>query len=186
MARMEKKGNTEFWWGNLKEKDLGKGGTLKFIFKEQDGRAKNGLIWPCITLEFLVQGVVGPLPNTEACGPPTVGRPRRFTPYIRIYIWRPSFLSTCRVLVGNYEGKKPLGRPKHRWEDNIKSNLNETGWQAMNLIRVTMGTSGGLFEHDTHSRVSIKCGKMASELKSVKRSAVQWIHSWYNVKSALL
>jgi len=51
VARVEKKGNTEFWWGNLKErwplKDLGVGGKLKLIFKEQDGRAKNGLIWPC-------------------------------------------------------------------------------------------------------------------------------------------
>jgi len=29
----------------------------------------------------------------------------------------------CRVLVGKPEGKTPLGRPKRRWEDNIKMNL---------------------------------------------------------------
>ena len=29
----------------------------------------------------------------------------------------------CRVLVGKPEGKKPLGRPRHRWEDNIKMDL---------------------------------------------------------------
>ena len=33
-----------------------------------------------------------------------------------------------RVLVGNPEGKKPLGRPRRRWEDNIKMDLREVGW----------------------------------------------------------
>jgi len=32
-----------------------------------------------------------------------------------------------RVLVGNSEGKRPLGRPRHRWEDNIKMELQEVG-----------------------------------------------------------
>ena len=32
-----------------------------------------------------------------------------------------------RVLVGKPEGKRPLGRPKHRWEDNIKMALQEVG-----------------------------------------------------------
>ena len=32
-----------------------------------------------------------------------------------------------RVLVGKPEGKKPLGRPRRRWEDNIKMDLREVG-----------------------------------------------------------
>jgi hypothetical protein len=32
-----------------------------------------------------------------------------------------------RVLVGKPEGKKPLGRPRRRWEDNIKMNIKEIG-----------------------------------------------------------
>ena len=32
-----------------------------------------------------------------------------------------------RVLVGKPEGKRPLGRPRHRWEINIKMNLQEVG-----------------------------------------------------------
>ena len=32
-----------------------------------------------------------------------------------------------RVLVGISEGKRPLGRPRHRWEDNIKMDLVEVG-----------------------------------------------------------
>ena len=35
---------------------------------------------------------------------------------------------TCRVLVGRSEGKKPLGRPRQRWEDNITMDLQEVGW----------------------------------------------------------
>ena len=32
-----------------------------------------------------------------------------------------------RVLVGKPEGKRPLGRPRYRWEDNIKIDLQEVG-----------------------------------------------------------
>jgi hypothetical protein len=31
----------------------------------------------------------------------------------------------CRVLVGKPEGKRPLGKPRHRWEDNIRMELQE-------------------------------------------------------------
>jgi hypothetical protein len=33
-----------------------------------------------------------------------------------------------KVLVGKPEGKRPLGRPKRRWEDEIRMDLGETGW----------------------------------------------------------
>jgi len=33
-----------------------------------------------------------------------------------------------RVLVGKPEGKRTLGRPRRRWKDNIKMNLQEVGW----------------------------------------------------------
>ena len=33
------------------------------------------------------------------------------------------------VLVGKPEGKRPLGRPRSRWEDNIKMALQEVGWR---------------------------------------------------------
>jgi hypothetical protein len=32
-----------------------------------------------------------------------------------------------RVLVGKPEGKRPLGRPRHRWEDNIRMNVKRNG-----------------------------------------------------------
>jgi hypothetical protein len=37
-------------------------------------------------------------------------------------------------LVGKPEGKRPLGRPRHRWEDNIKIDLQEVGWGGMDWI----------------------------------------------------
>jgi hypothetical protein len=42
--------------------------------------------------------------------------------------------NTCRILVGNPEGKRPLGRPKHRWVENIKMDLREIGWSGMDWI----------------------------------------------------
>jgi len=41
-----------------------------------------------------------------------------------------------RVLVGEPEGKWPLGRPRHRWEDNIKVDLQEMGCGGMDWIRL--------------------------------------------------
>jgi hypothetical protein len=39
-----------------------------------------------------------------------------------------------RVLVGRPEGKRPLGRPRYRWEDNIKMDLREIGIDGANWI----------------------------------------------------
>jgi hypothetical protein len=39
-----------------------------------------------------------------------------------------------RVLVGNREGKRPLGKPRRRWEDNIMMDLHEVGCGGMDWI----------------------------------------------------
>jgi hypothetical protein len=50
-----------------------------------------------------------------------------------------------RVLVGRPEGKKPLGRPRSRWEDNIKLYPGEIGIDGANWIQqVQDRSSGGL------------------------------------------
>jgi hypothetical protein len=41
-----------------------------------------------------------------------------------------------RVLVGKPEGKKPLGRPRRRWEDNIKMDLQEIGCGGMDWLEL--------------------------------------------------
>jgi hypothetical protein len=53
-------------------------------------------------------------------------------------------IGVYRVLVGKPEGKRPMGRPRRRWEDNIKMYLQEvgrvvvTGWNWL-----WIGTGGG-------------------------------------------
>jgi hypothetical protein len=39
-----------------------------------------------------------------------------------------------RILVGNPEGKRPLGRPRRRWVDNIKMDLRKIGWNGGDWI----------------------------------------------------
>jgi 3-oxoacyl-ACP reductase-like protein len=39
-----------------------------------------------------------------------------------------------RILVGKPEGKRPLGRPRRRWEDNIRMDLQEVGCVGMDWI----------------------------------------------------
>ena len=46
-----------------------------------------------------------------------------------------------KVLVGKPEGKRPLGRPRRRWEDNIKMDLKEVGRTGWGWLRI--GTGGG-------------------------------------------
>jgi hypothetical protein len=41
-----------------------------------------------------------------------------------------------RALVGRPEGKRPLGRPRRRWEDNIKMDLREIGIDGVNWIQL--------------------------------------------------
>jgi hypothetical protein len=41
-----------------------------------------------------------------------------------------------RVLVGKPEGKRPLGRPRHRWMDNIKLKIQEVGYGGMDWINL--------------------------------------------------
>jgi hypothetical protein len=42
-----------------------------------------------------------------------------------------------RLLVGKPEGKRPQGRPRHRWVDNIKMDPREIGWVGMDWIDLT-------------------------------------------------
>jgi hypothetical protein len=44
-----------------------------------------------------------------------------------------------RILVGEPQGKRPLGRPRCRWAKNIKMDLRETGWDGMDWIDVAQG-----------------------------------------------
>jgi hypothetical protein len=50
----------------------------------------------------------------------------------------------CRLLVGKPEGKRPLGRPRCRWIDNIKMDLLEKGLSAVDWWRVLVNSAMNL------------------------------------------
>jgi hypothetical protein len=50
---------------------------------------------------------------------------------------------TCRVLAEKSEVKKPLGRPRRRWQDDIKMDVQCGIWGWTGLIWLRIGTGGG-------------------------------------------
>jgi hypothetical protein len=60
-------------------------------------------------------------------------------------------------LVGRPEGKRPLGRPRRRWKDNIKMDLRETEIDAANGFGwLRIGSNGGFCENGNEPSGSIK------------------------------
>jgi hypothetical protein len=57
-----------------------------------------------------------------------------------------------RILVGTPEGRRPLGRPRRRWVDNIKIYLREIGWDGMDWIDLAQDR-----DHGNEPSCSIKC-----------------------------
>jgi hypothetical protein len=59
----------------------------------------------------------------------------------RTIIWvenvaRMKKMNACRILMGKPEGKRPLGRPRRRWMDNIKTDLREIEWDGVDWIHM--------------------------------------------------
>jgi hypothetical protein len=52
--------------------------------------------------------------------------------------------NACRILVGKSEGKRPLGRQRRRWVDNIKMDVRYDGAVCSGLIWLGIGINGGL------------------------------------------
>jgi hypothetical protein len=51
--------------------------------------------------------------------------------------------NTYKILVGNPEGKTPCRRSRNRWQDNIRLDLRETGWEGVDQMHwLKIGTSG--------------------------------------------
>jgi hypothetical protein len=48
-------------------------------------------------------------------------------------------MNTYRILVGKPEGKRPLGRSRRKWGDNIKMDLREIGWDCVDWIDMAQG-----------------------------------------------
>jgi hypothetical protein len=83
-----------------------------------------------------VDGSWRKLHNDELHSPNTVrvikSRRMRWTGHVVCMEGR----GVCRILVRRPEGKRPLGRPRRRWEDNIKMDLREIGIDGANWIHL--------------------------------------------------
>jgi hypothetical protein len=51
-------------------------------------------------------------------------------------MWHAWERNVYKVLMGKPEGKRPLGRLRHRWEDGMRMDLREIGWESAEWIRL--------------------------------------------------
>ena len=74
-----------------------------------------------------------------------------------------------RVLVGKPDGKRPLGRPMRRWEDNIKMDLQEVGYRVMDWIELAQDRAvvAGTCNCGNEPLGSIKCGEFLDLLRTI-------------------
>jgi hypothetical protein len=73
--------------------------------------------------------------------------------------------NSYKFLVGEPEGKRPLGRPRRRWEDNIKMDLRK--WDLgvwIGFIWLRIGAGGCSCEHGSKPLGRVKCGEFLDQL----------------------
>jgi hypothetical protein len=74
--------------------------------------------------------------NLQFKGPTVLGKSSSRAHFILV-----DYDSVYRVLMGKPEGKRPLGRPRRRWEDNIEMDLQEVGCGGMDWIELAQDRS---------------------------------------------
>ena len=77
-----------------------------------------------------------------------------------------------RVLVGKPEGRRPLGRPRRRWVDNIRMDLQEVGCGYMDWIGLADACECG-----NEASGSVKCGEFLDWLPTgwlLKKDSAPW------------
>jgi hypothetical protein len=74
--------------------------------------------------------------------------------------------NACRLLVGKPEGKRPLGRPRGRWVDNIRMDLGKVGWGDVDWIGLAQDRNRwrALVNSVLNLRVPWNAGKLSSGL----------------------
>jgi hypothetical protein len=74
--------------------------------------------------------------------------------------------NTYRILMGKPEGKRPLGRPRHRWVGNVKMDLGEIEWGGMDWIDLAQDRDQwrDLVNMVMEPSCSIKCWEFLEQL----------------------
>jgi hypothetical protein len=83
-----------------------------------------------------------------------------------------------RLLVGKAEGKRPLGRPRRRWVDNVRMDLGEVGWRYVDWIGLAQDRNRwrGLVNSVLNLRVPRNAGKLSSGIASSVLSRSAQLH----------
>jgi hypothetical protein len=76
--------------------------------------------------------------------------------------YMPDMRNVYSILVGKPAGKRPLGRPRRRWEDNTRMYLREIGLEGLDWMHLE-----GCCEHDNEPSGSLKSGASQEGLCSV-------------------
>jgi hypothetical protein len=71
-----------------------------------------------------------------------------------------------RILVGKTEEKRPRGRPRRRWVNNIKMDLREIGWDGVDWIDMAQDR-----DHGIEPSGCLKCWEV-----------LEWLHNWRLLK----
>jgi hypothetical protein len=79
-----------------------------------------------------------------------------------------------RLLVGKPEGKRPLGRPRRRWVDNIRKDLGEVGWSDVDWIGLAQDRNR--WRALVISVFNLNAGKLSSGLTSSGLSSSAQLH----------
>jgi hypothetical protein len=81
--------------------------------------------------------------------------------------------NSYRILVGKPEGRRPLGRQRRRWVDNIKMDLGQTEWDGVDWVDLAQeyGSVMGSCEHGDEPSGSIKCWQV-----------LEWLYNWRLLK----
>ena len=70
-------------------------------------------------------------------------------------------------MVGRRDERRPLGRPTHRWEDNIQMNMPQVGWEGrLDLSSSGLGQMAGSCEWGNEPSVLIKSGEFVDLLRT--------------------
>jgi hypothetical protein len=85
---------------------------------------------------------------------------------------------SVRLFVGKPEGKRPLGRPRRGWVDNIRMNLGEVGWGDVDWIGLAKDRNRwrALGNSVLNLRVPLNAGKLSSGLTSSGLSSSAQLH----------